>query len=112
MNAFQISDTFAEIRATLDPDGSYIVVEGEVDRMSEEALWEVLRRLPVAAGDITDANMFCAIRTGRRLLLARLAPGRGACVKEKILSQGLGPHLTLYFYGRRPGGKGHDIERL
>ncbi len=112
MVSSQTTKTFAEIRSALDPCCSYIIVEGDVDGVSEEEIRQAFRQLPVKTDDIRDARMYRESRTGRRLLVARLARGDGARIKEALLSQGIAPGLAVFYYGSSPEGKGHAIERL
>ncbi len=112
MVSSQTSRTFAEIRQALDPCCSYIIVEGDADGVSEKDIRQAFRRLPVKTDEIRDARIYRESNTGRRLLVARLALGDGARIKEKLISRGIAPRVAVYYYGCSPEGKGHDIERL
>ena len=112
MVSFQTTRTFAQIRSALDPCCSYIIVEGDVDGVSEEAIRQAFRELPVRADDIKDTRMYRESKTGRRLLVARLALSDGARIKEALLSSGIAPRLAVFYYGSSPEGRGHDIEKL
>lgn len=112
MFADPTSKSFAEIRQTLDPCCSYIIVEGSLSGVSEEAIRQAFRRLPLRDDDIKDARMYHESKTGQPILVARLVHGSETNIREKLLSQGIAGHMTLYYYGNSPQGEGHAIEKL
>jgi hypothetical protein len=106
--------SFAEIRRSLNPCCSYVILANESATASEADLRLAFDTLPWRPGEVAEKHVYRDANTGGLLLVAKLAPRQSDSIKERMLAKPTSPPLTLYYYGRHGRGKSKpfDLEKI
>jgi len=106
--------SFAEIRRSLNPCCSYMILANESKAASEADIRLAFDTLPWRSGEVAEKHLYRDADTGGLLLVAKLAPRKSDSIKERMLAKPTSPPLTLYYYGRHGRGESgsFDLEQI